>query len=207
MSLPKADIEVSNKYKLTAQLLNGRSGSLMDIGARDRVLKKYLPNSFDYKSADYEPGCDLQIDLEQPLAMADSSLDYVVALDVLEHLENPHRVMAELVRVAKQGLVVALPCMASLQRRLRFLVAGDLATDKYQLGAQHPGDRHRWLTVYSDILTFYQAMADQHGLQIVALKAEMGPGRFWGALGYGLCKIGLPPALFADRLIVSFKKA
>lgn len=198
---PRFDLH--NKYRIVGELLEGRSGSVLDIGARDAILRQHLKGTFDYKSADVAPGCDWQINLEQKLDFPDGAFDYVVALDVLEHLENPHEAFIELSRISKQGLVIALPCMSSWPRRMHFLLDGKLKTDKYALGAHHPGDRHRWLTVYPDILAFYEGMAAQTHRPVSALVGQLYPG-WQGALGVPLVSMGLGGALFTDRVIALF---
>lgn len=158
-------IEVSTlpKYQVVAQYLQGKQGSVLDIGARDRVLLKYLGDTkLDYKSADLGEGHDYNIDLENPIKIEDRTFDYMVCLDVLEHLENIHACFDELCRVTKKDVFIALPCMSSLSKRLSFLFTGKLGTDKYELKAEHQGDRHRWLTVYDENISMIETRATRN---------------------------------------------
>ena len=149
-----------SKYQLVGQQLDGVSGTLVDVGARDRVLQQYLPSSLNYLSADIVAGHDFLWNLEEPLNVEDNSYDVVVALDVLEHLENIHQAYQELLRVMRWKLFVSLPNMTCLSWRFLFLKKGYLS-GKYDLLPQHQGDRHRWLTSYLQICEFinYHAQA------------------------------------------------
>lgn len=196
-----------NKYRMTAELLSGHSGTLLDVGARDAVLKKYLSpeNMYSYTSADAAPGCDIQINLEEPIPLSPHSFDAVVALDVLEHIEHIHRAFITLAGLTRRHLVIGLPCMASLPRRLSFMAAGQLGTNKYQLTGKHPGDRHRWLTVYPEIMEFYDSMGQQSGLKLEVIAAEMVSSLFWRP-AWPLVRLGWARALFTERLIAVYSR-
>src|SRR3989454_7271559 len=67
-------------------------------------------------------------DLDEPLAFADASFDVVVAGELLEHLRDPHRVVAADVRrvLRPAGTFVAsVPNAYRLKNRLRFLLGRD----------------------------------------------------------------------------------
>jgi len=53
------------------------------------------------------------------LPYADNSFDYVVMLDVLEHLYNPDTLLAEAKRVSRQFIVLSVPNFSSLPARLQ----------------------------------------------------------------------------------------
>src|SRR5258705_6176432 len=155
-----------NRFKAVAGALRSARGPLLDVGARDRGLATHLDaRHLSYFSADVGEGHDLQIDLERPLDVPDARFDHVVALDVLEHVENIHGAFHELARIARVGVVIALPNMATLSRRLRFALTGGLGTDKYDLLTDHHGDRHRWLTTHRQGNAFIQANAQNAGVR------------------------------------------
>ena len=164
-----------NKYRQVALFLATEKGSVFDIGARNRILSTYLINkeNFSYFSADAIEGCDYVIDLEKKLSFDDRSFDHVIALDVLEHVETAHEAFAELVRISRQTVIIALPNMATLRHRLAYLLKGHLATDKYDFRSTHQGDRHRWLTVYPQIMQVFEAWADQHNLTLELVTEEV----------------------------------
>lgn len=167
-----------DKYAIVADLLQGKKGTLLDVGARDRTLSRFLdPQALTYYSADLSPGYDYQLNLEEKVLLPDRSFDYVVALDVLEHVEHIHQAFHELARITHRCLIVALPNMATLPRRWSFLWHGNLSTGKYDLLPEHQGDRHRWLTVYPEINTFASVNAAQVGLNLGMVIEELESGR------------------------------
>lgn len=199
-----------NKYKMVARMLGEASGELLDIGARDQILKQYLTPAAqaNYHAADASDGCDYKLNLETPLQFTDGQFETVVALDVLEHVENIHTAFAELVRVSHKRLVIALPNISTLRRRLKFLVNGDLGTAKYDLYPFHQGDRHRWLTTYAQIKYFYGCMAAQHGLTWEISAEELEHAFIGSYVGTALNRLALPGRhLFIDRITACFTKA
>jgi len=186
---------VRNKYRVVGHVLQGAEGSLLDVGARDRRLASELDRQrLRYYSADVSEGHDHQLDLEHPLPLPDRMFDYVVALDVLEHVEHIHQAFHELARITRRCLIIGLPNVASLPRRWSFLWHGHLGTRKYDLYPEHQGDRHRWLTVYPQINAFVEANAAGAGLIIEQVLEEIEGGRIARSLGYLVMRGGLLPA-------------
>jgi hypothetical protein len=173
------DSDYRGKYRTVSKYLEetGAKGSLLDVGARDRILLEFLPSTrFDYMSADLGSGHDFQLNLEQPLPFRTGAFDYVVALDVLEHLENIHQAFRELVRVMRRSAVIALPNLAVDSKRKRFLETGRLGHGKYDLLPDHQGDRHRWVTVYPDMERFIAENSAKCGVTVEAVFEEIEGG-------------------------------
>ncbi|MBN1527381.1 MAG: class I SAM-dependent methyltransferase [Candidatus Omnitrophica bacterium] len=91
----------------------GFTVSALDINGR--VFKAHGAN-IDFKTG------DLNGAIEYP----DSSFDYAICVEGIEHLENPHHLARELARVLRpQGkLVVTTPNIASIASRIKFLLFG-----------------------------------------------------------------------------------
>lgn len=156
----------SSRFEVVASKLGNASGTLVDVGARNRILKKYLPATIEYKSADFDPGHDYRWDLEKPIDLPDDSFDYAASLDVLEHVENIHQALKELIRITRKKLYISLPNMSFLGFRLHFLRHG-MVSGKYSLLENHQGDRHRWLTQYSQMGDFMKKVAqDECGCKV-----------------------------------------
>lgn len=66
------------------------------------------------------PGTDFVRQSAYELALPDKSVDVVVMLEVLEHLEDPARALAEVYRVARKAAVVSTP-REPLWRALNFM--------------------------------------------------------------------------------------
>jgi SAM-dependent methyltransferase len=147
------------KYALVGRLLGKEQGTLIDFGARDQMLKRYLADGLEYRSVDLAPGSDHQWDLDRPLPLGDRSVDVVVALDVLEHLEGIHDAFRELLRVSRRRVFLSVPNVTCLSRRLRFFLGMGLG-EKHALFAAHQGDRHRWLTTWRQTRRFVEENSD-----------------------------------------------
>lgn len=192
---PERRYSIRDKYRLVAELLADGEGTLLDVGARDRRLARELESShLRYYSADLGEGHDYQVDLEQPLPFRDRQFDHVVALDVLEHLEHIYRGFHDLARIAAKSLVVALPNLATLPRRIAFLLRGNLGTGKYDLAPDASGDRHRWLTVYPQINEFVCVNAREAGFGVARVVEELEGGRIGARAGLAAARLSLLPA-------------
>lgn len=131
---------------------------VLDIGCRDMVLKKYLQGNYDYKGLDnsnnkINDNNFINHNLEIGLPNNIENVDIIVALDVLEHIENIHDVYKELFSITNKTLVVALPNMAYYKFRLNFLTKGVLS-GKYLFSENKIIDRHRWIPNYQSINRF-----------------------------------------------------
>jgi SAM-dependent methyltransferase len=178
-----------SKYQIVGQRV-ASSGSLVDLGARDRILQPYLPAGLRYLSADIVPGHDLVWNLEEPIPVPDQAYDFVVALDVLEHLEHIHRAYKELLRITRRKLFISLPNMTHLALRLDYFRTGSLG-GKYTLLPEHQGDRHRWLTTYPQICAFVQSHARAAGCAVERYDILVGYTRLDKLVSY----LPLPAAL------------
>lgn len=127
-------------------------------------LKPLLDNCRQYFGTDRTPGDGVfECDLEEPLPFDDHSFDIVTALDVLEHLDNPHQALHELYRVARQAVFISLPNMYYIQFRINFLRGRGLS-GKYAFPATPIVDRHRWVLSYQEALRFVSMNADGHSV-------------------------------------------
>ncbi|UKO98441.1 class I SAM-dependent methyltransferase [Nostoc sp. UHCC 0870] len=149
--------------------------SLLDVGCRDCKLKKYIGDVVDYKGVDLfqnsEGTVDFVLNVEDGLPIADKTYDFVVALDLVEHLNNVQESLHELLRVSRRHLIIMLPNMAYAPLRKEFLIKGTFSdlTDKYDLtyGSAHKGvDRHRWLTVIPQTDNYIKEFAVNNNLHL-----------------------------------------
>jgi len=83
----------------------------LDVNAENFKLK-----DVEFKRADLNKGVDYP----------DSFFDYVVCVEGIEHLENPHHLLREFARVLmpKGKLIITTPNILSLSSRIKFLIFG-----------------------------------------------------------------------------------
>jgi len=109
-------------------------GSVLDVGCGDGLLLRMLrERGIEGRGVDLsetaielcqKDGLDVYSGdfTQQSLPFEDSSMDYVVALDVLEHLCSPEVLLKEMARVARVAVIIGVPNFSSLPARLQMLV-------------------------------------------------------------------------------------
>jgi SAM-dependent methyltransferase len=147
---------------------------VLDVGCDRAVLKTLLPG-VEYFGIDVAGQPDLVVDLEKTerLPFEDASFDCVVCSDVLEHLENIHRVFDELVRVTNGTIIISLPNNWANARRP--LARGRGSIGFYGLPVTRPADRHRWFFNLEEARAFLEAQARRHGLIVREMYAMEEP--------------------------------
>jgi len=133
---------VSNQaiYKMVARALSARQakGRLLDVGCGNGHLHGFIRSQFaEYVGVDavryddFPAGaefCRANLDA-LPTPLPESYADVIVAVETIEHLENPRAFMRELVRIAKPGgwVVVTTPNQLSLLSLLTLLLKNRFA--------------------------------------------------------------------------------
>lgn len=147
---------------------------VLDVGCDQAVLKSLLPGA-DYFGIDIMGQPDLVVDLEKTerLPFEDAKFECVVCSDVLEHLENIHRVFDELVRVARGTILISLPNNWANARLP--LARGRGSIGFYGLPVMRPLDRHRWFFSLEEARAFLEAQAQCHRLVVREMHAMEKP--------------------------------
>ena len=123
-------------YTMVADALGRRgvtNGKLLDVGCGSGNLYPFVRDRLSsYVGVDlvryngFPAGSDwVEANLDQlPLPLASGCADVVVAIEVIEHLENPHAFMRELVRLAKSGgtVVMTTPNQLSLLSKMTLVL-------------------------------------------------------------------------------------
>jgi SAM-dependent methyltransferase len=130
---------------LFPRYVGGPGRRVLDLGCRDGALTQTYAagNEVVGVDADREAlaeaarlGIETRwADLDQPLEFPDASFDAVVAGELLEHLRDPERLVAEIRRVLRPGgtFVASVPNAYRLKGRLRFLIGRPPESDPTHL--------------------------------------------------------------------------
>lgn len=114
-------------------------GQVIEVGSGAGELAQFIVDK-GYKLACVDIDNYLPPDLEKkvefvkldicfnPLPFKDASADALLAIAIIEHLENPLLLVREAGRVVKQGgvFIIAIPYIFSIRARLGFLFTGDV---------------------------------------------------------------------------------
>jgi SAM-dependent methyltransferase len=150
-------------------------GSVLDVGSRSGNLKRAIGRGARYTGIDIGPPANVIANLERGLPFASKSFDTVVALDVLEHTDDIHAAFAELLRVGRQHVVIALPNAFELKARLN-VMRGRHVSGKYGLPPEARPDRHRWFFGFHEADRFCRT-AERSGWHVQDAGALVGPRR------------------------------
>lgn len=162
-----------------------RCVNVLDIGCHLSALKNFLPNRAAYTGIDISGSPDIILDLDtvERLPFDDISFDAVICADVLEHLENIHRIFDELCRVTRRYLIITLPNPAyGLWRYLFKLNYASSPNQRsefgkflryYGLPLEKPDDRHRWFYGYDEAIEFIDYRAKKKNLAITQLENNL----------------------------------
>ena len=154
----------TDRWSAVMELIGPDPGSVLDVGCRDKVLQRHLPEGTRYVGFDLFPPADVVGSAEEPLPFSDDEFAVVVMADVLEHLNDPHAALDEAMRVASTAVVIVLPNLYSLLHRVRF--AAGRPSDKYEFGPEGKLDRHRWLMNADQAAAFAHGRAAQAGWRV-----------------------------------------
>lgn len=193
-----------SKYSIVGERSACITGSLLDIGARDRKIEQYIDtNMLRYFSADINnsPDIDVFMDLEESIDCRDGEFDIVVALDVLEHVDRIHKAFSELIRITKRKLFVSLPNMSCLSFRINFMMSGCIS-GKYSLLPEYQRDRHRWLTSYKQALDFVKHNAEVYGCRVIVYDIITGYGKTHESISH----LPIPASLRAYTILFEVSK-
>lgn len=103
------------------------SPSILEIGSGTQGIALYLPfrvTGVDLRfDGDVQPNLDPVCQSGTDIPFGDGSFDYVVSVDMLEHVppEDRREVVREMIRVARRKVFLAVPCGASAEQQDRKL--------------------------------------------------------------------------------------
>ncbi|HMM19584.1 MAG TPA: methyltransferase domain-containing protein [Selenomonadales bacterium] len=147
--------------------------NILDVGADQGFLKQHLPVNTKYVSIGLgSTAIDIEIDLEkEKIPFDNGSFECVLCLDVLEHLDNLHKVFYELCRVTKNYVIISLPnpYLAFLNMLLKGQYKQDQPMKFYGLPNDKPIDRHKWFFSSREAENFLRHQAKINNMKVVQI--------------------------------------
>lgn len=173
-------------------------GSVLDVGADGKHLKPFVEQEGgSYLGIGFGDKVDMEIDLESgSLPFEDDQFDTVLCLDVLEHLESAHFMLAELCRVSRNSVIISLP--NPYNNFFNMLRCGDYSKGArlkfYGLPSEAPVDRHRWFFSEAEAKEFLAKGFEKAGFSVAQVDAlgddrPLGGHGIRGILGRWLLRI------------------
>jgi 2-polyprenyl-3-methyl-5-hydroxy-6-metoxy-1,4-benzoquinol methylase len=142
--------------------VGGPGRRVLDVGCRDGALASAYLAGNDVVGVDVDRAAlaeaaklgleTVWADVEEALPFEDESFDVVVAAELLEHLQEPERLMAEAARLLRPGGTVtgSVPNSFRVKNRLRFLAGRPPEEDPTALQFFRPQDVLALLEVFDD---------------------------------------------------------
>ena len=149
---------IDQKFVVIEKILKDENGSLLDLGSRDQILKKFLPEKIVYTGVDISENKDTNniiFDLNKNFNFDNESFDFITALDVVEHLDDPKTFLKECLRVTKKKVFINLPNISYYESRFHFFLKGNLGS-KYHFSGDNKDDRHKWFTNFYLVKNFFE---------------------------------------------------
>jgi SAM-dependent methyltransferase len=150
------------RVELFRGYVGGPGRRVLDLGCRDGALTHAYAGGNDIVGvdADREALAEAQklgietrwADLDEPLPFEDASFDVVVAGELLEHLRDPKRVVADARRVLRPGgtFVASVPNAYRLKNRVRFALGHKPEDDPTHLQMFSAADVRKLLDDFAD---------------------------------------------------------
>jgi 2-polyprenyl-3-methyl-5-hydroxy-6-metoxy-1,4-benzoquinol methylase len=147
---------------LFRRYVGGPGRRVLDLGCRDGALTRVYAGGNEVVGVDADRDALAEAarqgiethwaDLDEPLDFADGSFDVVVAGELLEHLRDPHRLVADARRVLRPGgtLVASVPNAYRLKNRVLFLLGRPPESDPTHLQMFSSADIRRLLAGFED---------------------------------------------------------
>jgi SAM-dependent methyltransferase len=171
-------------------------GRLLDVPAGQGALAARLKQrGFQVSACDLYPELfrvpDIEVrrgDLSATLPYADAEFDYVVCLEGLEHIENPHQAIREFARLLSPGghLIVSTPNILNVEERAKWLLYGytshfkPISPEHIHAQAQHGGGKHE-VALHINPIAYPEMryILERYGFRVVGIHKDRTKRLLW----------------------------
>lgn len=192
------------------------TGCVLNIGGggQKHLLSYCTPQHYVELDISGTPDILFDLDSGQPIPFANDSFDSVICTDVLEHLENFHFILSEILRVSRTHVIISLPNSTDQFRNYLFRTKYYRSlhdhrhvsfTKFYGLPLTPPSDRHRWFFSYTEASSFFH-----HNplAKLYSISSEDGliyePGFTVSNLLRRILSLFIPKPIFLDHFARSY---
>ena len=218
----KASPYSSHSLVLRAFPADGKGKTVLDVGCGNGYLgallsqRGYVVTGIERSGGLSAPFPDsvrlIEADLEQGLPPIQTSFDYVLCADILEHLRRPEAMLQQLKAVTRPGgvIVASLPNSGNVYFRLNIMAGRFPQHDKGLFDRTHVRfyTWSGWTSLFNDTGWQIQSIESSGipvGLVVPQQWEQAHPVRWAEHLCYGLAKIR--KTLFAYQFVVTAKMA
>lgn len=179
---------------LASNYLKDFKGSVLDIGCDQKYLQEILKPE-RYVGVDIGGLADLKLDLDkiEKLPFTDKEFDLVFSSNLIEHLENIHLIIDEMIRV---GRVSVITTKTSANWGTFWSLFWKIETKGnrnefgkyfkyYGLPLEKPSDRHRWFFSYDDIVELVKHRAEKQGKKVEVFERYLNRKRVFFSAIFG----------------------
>lgn len=146
------------------------TGKILDVGADEMYLKKYLTNDVEYIGVGLGKNKHLiKMNLEnEPIPYSENYFDCILCLDVLEHLDNIHNTFETLCKLTNKWLLISLPnpYNSIFEYLNKKKYRSEMNIKFYGLPVQKPEDRHKWFFSSFEAKEFIKSNAKKMNMNI-----------------------------------------
>jgi SAM-dependent methyltransferase len=171
-------------------------GRLLDVPAGQGALAARLKAAgFQVSACDLYPEIfrapDIEVrhgDLSSALPYGDAEFDYLVCLEGLEHIENPHQAVREFARLLRPGghLVVSTPNILNVEERAKWFLYGytshfkPISAEHMRMRRQQSGERQE-LTLHINPIAYTELryILEKYGFQIAGIYRDRPKRLLW----------------------------
>ena len=141
------------------------NGNVLDIGCDEKYLKSILGEKINYTGIDKNNKAEIFMDLEKDsLLSINQKFDTIICTEVLEHLENIHRIFNEILEISRKYIIISLPNAWFEFKKIPILKNSGKF---YGLPVETPEDRHRWFFNFSEAKHFIEKKVDGKAEEVV----------------------------------------
>jgi SAM-dependent methyltransferase len=171
-------------------------GRLLDVPSGQGALAARLKgDGFQVRACDLYPELmrvpDIEVrpgDLSGTLPYGDAEFDYVVCLEGLEHIENPHQAIREFARLLSPGghLIVSTPNILNVEERAKWLLYGytshfkPISPEHIEAQRRHSGGKHE-IALHINPIAYPELryILEHNGFQVAGIHRDRPKRLLW----------------------------